>query len=88
MKEEAENRACALEFNNLLYDLQEKGHNDNAIANGIIFSLCVHILNSKFKVNEICIQMKKLYYEIKTEVGRLDHEDEIIDKKPINSGWD
>lgn len=87
MKEEKENRACAMQFNNLLYDLQENGHSNNAIANGIIFSLCIHILNSQFKVNEICIQMKKLYYEIKAEIGRIDEDDEIF-KKPINQQWD
>jgi hypothetical protein len=88
MKEEKENRACALEFNNLLFDLSENGHSDNAIANGIIFSLCVHILNSKFKINEICIQIKKLYYEIKSELGRIDIEDDITKKEPINPQWD
>ena len=32
MKNEKENRACALELNNVIYELQSKGHSDNAIA--------------------------------------------------------
>ncbi len=88
MKNEKENRECATHFNNLLYDLTEDGHSNNAIANGIIFSLCIHTLNSKFKIEEIVIQMKKLFFEIKSELGRIDEDDPIINKKPINPQWD
>lgn len=88
MKQEKENRACALEFNNLLYDLTEQGHSNNAIANGIIFSLCIHIINSKFRIDEIIMQMRKLYFEIKSELGKIEETDEITKREPINPQWD
>lgn len=88
MIEESENRRAALEINNLLYDLTEKGHSNNAIANGLIFALCVHILNSKFELKEIILQLKKLFFEIKTELGRLEDSDIPTNKDPINPQWD
>jgi hypothetical protein len=90
MKNEKENRACALEFNNLLYELQAKGHTDNAIANGVLFALSIHIINSRFSVNEIIQQLTKLYYEIRSELGKLEDDDQINiqQTKPINEQWD
>ena len=55
MKNEKENRACALELNNVIYDLQSKGHSDNAIANGLLFALSIHIINARFSLNEIIL---------------------------------
>ena len=90
MKNEKENRACALELNNLIYELQSKGHSDNAIANGILFALSIHIINSRFSVNEIIEQLTKLYHEIKTELGKIEDDDQINiqQTKPINEQWD
>ena len=90
MKNETENRACALELNNLIYELQSQGHSDNAIANGILFALSIHIINARFSVNEIIEQLTKLFHNIKTELGKLDDDDQIdIEQtKPVNSQWD
>tara|TARA_R100001480_G_scaffold42591_2_gene55361 strand:- start:8652 stop:8924 length:273 start_codon:yes stop_codon:yes gene_type:complete len=90
MKNETENRACALEFNNVIYELQSKGHSDNAIANGILFALSIHIINSRFSLNEIIEQLTKLFHNIKTELGKLDDDDQIDieESKPVNSQWD
>ena len=90
MKNEKENRACALELNNVIYELQSKGHSDNAIANGVLFALSVHIINSRFSVKEIIEQLTKLYHEIKTELGKLEDDDQINiqQTKPINEQWD
>lgn len=90
MKNETENRACALELNNVIYELQSKGHSDNAIANGILFALSIHIINSRFSVNEIIEQLTKLFHEIKAELGKLDDNDQvdIQQQEPINQQWD
>ena len=90
MKNEKENRACALELNNVIYELQSKGHSDNAIANGVLFALSIHIINSRFSVNEIIQQLTKLYYEIRSELGKLEDDDQINiqQTKPINEQWD
>ena len=48
MKNEKGNRACALELNSTIYELQSRGHSDNAIANGLLFALSIHIINSRF----------------------------------------
>ena len=90
MKNEKENRACALELNNLIYELQAKGHSDNAIANGVLFALSIHIINSRFSVNEIIEQLTKLYHEIKAELGKIEDDDQINiqQTKPINEQWD
>ena len=90
MKNETENRACALQLNNVIYELQSKGHSDNAIANGILFALCIHIINSRFSVNEIIEQLTKLFHEIKAELGKLDDNDQvdIQQQEPINQQWD
>tara|TARA_R100000231_G_scaffold2823_1_gene5160 strand:+ start:1333 stop:1605 length:273 start_codon:yes stop_codon:yes gene_type:complete len=90
MKNETENRACALELNNVIYELQSQGHSDNAIANGILFALSIHIINARFSLNEIIEQLTKLFYNIKTELGKLDDDDQIdIEQtKPVNSQWD
>jgi hypothetical protein len=90
MKNETENRACALELNNVIYELQSKGHSDNAIANGILFALSIHIINSRFSVNEIIEQLTKLFYNIKAELGKLDDNDQvdIQQQEPINQQWD
>lgn len=90
MKNEKENRACALELNNLIYDLQSKGHSDNAIANGILFALSIHIINARFSVNEIIEQLTKLFHDIKTELGKLEDNDQvdIQQQEPINQQWD
>lgn len=90
MKNDKENRVCALEINNLLYELQAKGHTDNAITNGMLFALSILILNSGFSVNEIIEQLTKLFYNIKSELGRLDDEDYVNmqQTEPINDQWD
>lgn len=90
MKNERENKACALEMNNLIYDLQEKGYTNNSIANGILFALCIHILNSRFSLNEIIEQLTKLFKTIKTEIGKIDDSETITvsDSTPINPHWD
>jgi hypothetical protein len=90
MKNETENRACALELNNVIYELQSKGHSDNAIANGILFALSIHIINSRFSVNEIIEQLTKLFYNIKAELGKLEDNDQvdIQQQEPINQQWD
>ena len=90
MKNERENKACALEMNNLIYDLQEKGYTNNSIANGILFALCIHILNSRFSLNEIIEQLTKLFKTIKTEIGKIDDSETITvsDSTPINQQWD
>lgn len=90
MKNEKENRACALEINSLIYELQSNGHSDNAIANGILFALSIHIINSRFALNEIIEQLTKLFYDIKREIGKLeDHTAlNIQNTEPINSNWD
>jgi len=90
MKNERENKACALEMNNLIYDLQEKGYTNNSIANGILFALCIHILNSRFSLNEIIEQLTKLFKTIKTEIGKIDDTESITvsDSTPINQQWD
>ncbi len=90
MKNEKENRACALQINNLIYELQSKKYSDNAIANGILFALSIHLINSRFSLNEIIEQLTKLFHNIKHEVGKIE-DDEQIDlqqTKPINSQWD
>lgn len=88
MIEESENRKCAHKINNLLYEMVEKGHSNNAICNGLIFALSIHILNSKFDIKEIIMQLKKLFFEIKTELGRLEDTDDPAMKEPINPQWD
>lgn len=90
MKNETENRACALQLNNVIYELQSKGHSDNAIANGILFALSIHIINSRFSVNEIIEQLTKLFYNIKAELGKLEDNDQvdIQQQEPINQQWD
>ena len=90
MKNETENRACALELNNVIYELQSKGHSDNAIANGILFALSIHIINARFSVNEIIEQLTKLFHNIKSELGKIedDNQIDIQQTKPINSQWD
>ena len=90
MKNDKENRVCALEINNLLYELQAKGHTDNAITNGMLFALSILILNSGFSVNEIIEQLTKLFHNIKSELGKLDYDNEIHlqQSKPINENWD
>jgi hypothetical protein len=90
MKNEKENRACALQINNLIYELQSNGHSDNAIANGILFALSIHIINSRFSVNEIIEQLTKLFHNIKTELGKLDDNDQVSfeHREPINPSWD
>lgn len=90
MKNETENRACALQINNLVYELQSDGRSDNAIANGILFALCIHLINSRFSLNEIIEQLSNLHKDIKTEIGKLADDDEINlqHTKPINSQWD
>ena len=90
MKNETENRACALELNNVIYELQAKGHSDNAITNGILFALSIHIINSRFSLNEIIEQLTKLFHNIKIELGKLEDDDQINlqQTKPINTQWD
>lgn len=90
MKNETENRACALQINNLVYELQSDGRSDNAIANGILFALCIHLINSRFSLNEIIEQLSNLHRDIKTEIGKLADDDEINlqHTKPINKQWD
>tara|TARA_B100000214_G_C23841902_1_gene569192 strand:+ start:309 stop:578 length:270 start_codon:yes stop_codon:yes gene_type:complete len=88
--DEKENKRCALQLNALIYELQEKGHTDNAIANGILFALSIHIINSRFSVNEIIEQLIKLHKSIKEEIGKIDDTESIrlSDSTPINSMWD
>ena len=90
MKNEKDNKACALEMNNLIYELQEKGYTNNSIANGILFALCIHILNSRFSLNEIIEQLTKLFRSIKTEVGKIEDLEEVklSDTSPINPQFD
>ena len=90
MKNEKDNRACALEMNNLIFDLQEKGYTNNAIANGILFALCIHTINSRFSLNEIIEQLTKLFHTIKSEIGKIDDSESITvsDSTPINPQWD
>lgn len=90
MKNEKDNRACALEMNNLIFDLQEKGYTNNAIANGILFALCIHTINSRFSLNEIIEQLTKLFHTIKAEIGKIDDSESITvsDSTPINPQWD
>lgn len=90
MKNETENRACALQINNLVYELQSDGRSDNAIANGILFALCIHLINSRFSLNEIIEQLSNLHKDIKTEIGKLADDDQINlqHTKPINKQWD
>lgn len=90
MKNETENRACALQINNLVYELQSDGRSDNAIANGILFALCIHLINSRFSLNEIIEQLSNLHRDIKTEIGKLADDDGINlqHTKPINKQWD
>ena len=90
MKNEKENRACALQLNGLIYELQEKGHSDNAIANGILFALCIHIFNSRFSLLEIIEQLTKLHHTIKAEIGKIDESEPITlaESSPINPQWD
>lgn len=90
MKNEKDNRACALEMNNLIFDLQEKGYTNNAIANGILFALCIHTINSRFSLNEIIEQLTKLFHTIKAEIGKIDDSESIMvsDTTPINPQWD
>ena len=90
MKNEKENRACALELNNVIYELQANGYSDNAIANGILFALSIHIINSRFSLNEIIEQLTKLFHNIKSELGKLEDDDQINlqQTKPINTQWD
>ena len=90
MKNEKEYRACALQINNLIYELQSKKYSDNAIANGILFALSIHLINSRFSLNEIIEQLTKLFHNIKTELGKLEDNDQINleQTKPINSQWD
>jgi len=90
MINEEENRECALEMNSLIFDLQEKGYTNNSIANGILFALSIHILNSGFSVNEIIEQLKKLFATIKYELGNIEDGEQIhiSDTKPINPQWD
>ena len=90
MKNEKENRACALQINNLIYELQSKKYSDNAIANGILFALSIHLINSRFSLNEIIEQLTKLFHNIKAELGKLEDDDQINleQTKPINSQWD
>ena len=90
MKNEKANRACALELNEMIYELQSKGHSDNAIANGVLFALSIHIINSKFSLNEIIEQLTKLFHNIKHEVGKIEDGEQIDlqQTKPINSQWD
>jgi hypothetical protein len=88
--DEKENKRCALHLNSLIYDLQEKGHTDNAIANGILFALCIHIINSRFSVNEIIEQLIKLHKNIKQELGKLEDDTKVDlqSTSPINPMWD
>lgn len=90
MSSEKENKKCALELNNLIYELQEKGYTNNAIANGLLFALSVHILNSRFSLNEIIEQLTKLFRSIKTEVGKIEDLEEVklSDTSPINPQFD
>ena len=62
----------------------------NAIANGILFALSIHIINSRFSLNEIIEQLTKLFHNIKSELGKLEDDDQINlqQTKPINSQWD
>lgn len=90
MINDKENKECALEMNSLIFDLQEKGYTDNSIANGILFALSIHILNSGFSANEIIEQLKKLFSTIKYEIGSLDDEEQVYlsNTKAINPQWD
>jgi hypothetical protein len=90
MINEKENRDCALEMNSLIFDLQEKGYTNNSIANGVLFALSIHILNSGFSVNEIIEQLSKLFATIKYELGNLEDGEQVTlsSTKPINPQWD
>ena len=87
---EKENQKCALALNSLIYELQENGHTDNALANGLIFSLSIHMINAKFNISEIVEQLKKLHKNIKSELGQIDDHDivEFTSEKAINPQWD
>ena len=90
MENEAENRKCALKIYNLIYDLSDDGHTNNAITNGMLFALSLHVINSSFSINEIIEQLKKLFGTIKGEIGKIEDGDqvELSDLKPVNSQWD
>ena len=90
MENEKENRACALRIYNLIYDLTDEGHTNNAVANGLLFALSLHVLNSSFSVNEIIEQLKRLFADIKGEIGKIDDGEqiELRNTQPINSQWD
>lgn len=86
-----DNRKCALRLNNLVFELMEEGLSNNAIANGIIFALCIHVLNSSFKISDIIIQLKKIYLDIKKALNEEDIDNsqfQIVNDKPINPDWD
>ena len=88
MKNESENKQCAITFNNVLYELLESGKSNNAIANGLLFTLCIHILNSNFKEKEIIEQLKKLLTNIKKEIDfNGDNDKFVIHDKPISDDW-
>jgi len=88
--DEKTNRKCALRINAVIYDLQEQDHSDNAIANGLLFALCIHIINSRFSVNEIIEQLIKLHKDIKREIGKLEDDVQIDlqSTSPVNPMWD
>jgi hypothetical protein len=90
MPNEKLNKQCALEFNNLLFELSEKGLPDNAIANGMLFALSIHILNANYCEKELMKKFLELYRDIKKELeipGRST-KIQIMDQKPINDQWD
>ncbi len=88
--DEKENKRCALKLNALIYDLQEHGHTDNAIANGLLFALCIHIINSRFSVNELIEQLIKLHKSVRKELGKIEDDVQIDlqSSSPINPMWD
>ena len=89
MTNNQQNRECAMMINSALYDLKEQGFTDNAVCNGLLFSLTIHILNAGFEIDEIKKQLDKLFKTVNKEIGKLDENEIVVSSdKPINSSWD
>tara|TARA_Y100000592_G_scaffold3595_1_gene5188 strand:+ start:4208 stop:4489 length:282 start_codon:yes stop_codon:yes gene_type:complete len=77
-KKENENKEVAKKFNELLYKLMEDGHSHNAIMNGILFTLSLHTVNSRFLTNEVISQYRSLYETIKEELKKSGIEEDVV----------
>lgn len=67
---EKQNRDCATKFNEVLFKLIENGHTNNAIMNGLLFTLSLHTINSNFLTPEVIAQYRQLYDLINNEVKK------------------